>query len=179
MSVDKRGIQQSTEVTRTRADPANLCATNFGRFEGIASAMESGVWRKSKMRVENKRHTNPHLPLTSHSPIGVSIPPSSAIAHFANKNAAICVVLLVLSNYRLFKLILTIIVGGSPIVGAERMRVDRSSSHAGKYRAPSDSRRILAVTPANATGSNVGQQSYESRRQILWTGLSYYWRVKT
>jgi hypothetical protein len=25
------------------------------------------------MRVENKRHTNAHQPLTSHSPIGVSI----------------------------------------------------------------------------------------------------------
>ncbi len=28
------------------------------------------------MRVESKRHTNAHRPLTSHSPTGVSIPPS-------------------------------------------------------------------------------------------------------
>jgi hypothetical protein len=27
------------------------------------------------MRVENNRHTNAHQPRTSHSPIGVSIPP--------------------------------------------------------------------------------------------------------
>jgi hypothetical protein len=38
--------------------------------------LESGGWRKIKMRVENKRHTNAHQPLTSLSPIGVSIPPS-------------------------------------------------------------------------------------------------------
>jgi hypothetical protein len=54
MSVDKRGIQQSTQVTRTRADPANLCATNlatnFGRFEGIASAMESGVCKTEQQQ---------------------------------------------------------------------------------------------------------------------------------
>jgi hypothetical protein len=31
------------------------------------------------MRVENKRHTNAHQPLTSHSPMGVSIPPLSAV----------------------------------------------------------------------------------------------------
>ncbi len=28
-----------------------------------------------KKHVENKRHTNPHQPLTSHSPIGATIPP--------------------------------------------------------------------------------------------------------
>src|SRR6266403_1313806 len=38
--------------------------------------MESSGWRKLKMRVENKRHTNAHRPLTSNSPTGVSIPPS-------------------------------------------------------------------------------------------------------
>ena len=31
---------------------------------------------KSKTGVDNKRHTNAHQPLTSHSPTGVSIPPS-------------------------------------------------------------------------------------------------------
>jgi hypothetical protein len=40
--------------------------------------MESSSWRKLKMRVENKRHTNAHRPLISPSPTGVSIPPLSA-----------------------------------------------------------------------------------------------------
>jgi len=48
------------------------------------------------MRVENKRHTNAHQPLTFHSPIGVSIPPLSATAKIINKHAAICVLLLLL-----------------------------------------------------------------------------------
>jgi DNA replication protein DnaC len=50
-------------------------ATTFDRFEGLASPLESGDWRRSKMRVDNKRHTNAHQPLTSHSPTEVSIPP--------------------------------------------------------------------------------------------------------
>jgi hypothetical protein len=65
------------------------------------------------MRIENKRHTNAHQPLTSHSAMGVSIPPLSARYHFANKNAAICAVLLLSPNYHLFKLTLSLIFGGS------------------------------------------------------------------
>jgi hypothetical protein len=38
--------------------------------------MESGAWRRLKVRVENKRHTNAHQPLTSHSATEASIPPS-------------------------------------------------------------------------------------------------------
>jgi hypothetical protein len=41
-------------------------------------------------------------------------PPLSATAHFTNKNAAICAVLLLLLNYHLFKLTLSVTVGGSP-----------------------------------------------------------------
>jgi len=34
------------------------------------------------MRVENKRHTNPHHPLTCHSPTKASIPPLRQIFSF-------------------------------------------------------------------------------------------------
>jgi hypothetical protein len=45
-------------------------------------------------------------------------PPLSATAKIANNNAAICAVLLLLPNYHLSKLILSIIVRGCPILGA-------------------------------------------------------------
>ena len=38
--------------------------------------LNAGNSFKSKTGVDNKRHTNAHQPLTSHSPMGVSIPPS-------------------------------------------------------------------------------------------------------
>ena len=53
-----------------------LLATNFDRFEGVSSPLESGDWRKLKMRVENKRHTNAHQPLTSLSQRRLQSPPS-------------------------------------------------------------------------------------------------------
>jgi hypothetical protein len=37
--------------------------------------LNTGDSFKSKTGVDNKRHTNAHQPLTSHSPIGVTIPP--------------------------------------------------------------------------------------------------------
>src|SRR6266576_3423883 len=40
--------------------------------------LNTGDSFKSKTVVDNKRHTNAHQPLTSHSPTGVSIPPLSA-----------------------------------------------------------------------------------------------------
>src|SRR6266576_2299040 len=40
--------------------------------------LNTGYSFKSKTGVDNKRHTNAHQPLTSHSPTGVSIPPLSA-----------------------------------------------------------------------------------------------------
>jgi len=40
--------------------------------------LNTGDSFKSKTDVDNKRHTNAHRPLTSHSPTGVSIPPLSA-----------------------------------------------------------------------------------------------------
>jgi len=46
------------------------------------------------MRVENKRHTNAHQPLTSPSPHGGFNPPLSAIAKIISKYAGICVLLL-------------------------------------------------------------------------------------
>jgi hypothetical protein len=65
---------------------------------GTVSPLESGGWRKIKMRVEIKRHTNAHQPLTSHSPMGVSIP-LSAIAKIISKYAAICALLLLCDDY--------------------------------------------------------------------------------
>jgi hypothetical protein len=56
--------------------------------------------------------------------LGLQSPPLSATAHFANKNAAICAVLLLFMNYHLFKLTLSVIFGGSPKFGrAERRRM--------------------------------------------------------
>ena len=40
---------------------------------------------KSKTDVDNKRHTSAHLPLTSHSPMGISIPPSPPTCIFPCK----------------------------------------------------------------------------------------------
>jgi hypothetical protein len=53
-------------------------------------------------------------------------PPSPPQPNSLNKNAAICAALLLLPNYHLFKLILLIIVGGCPILGAERMLVRKA-----------------------------------------------------
>jgi len=39
--------------------------------------MKSRDWRKSKIRIENKRHTNSHQPLTSPSTTEATIPSSS------------------------------------------------------------------------------------------------------
>jgi hypothetical protein len=55
---------------------ATVFATTPGRFEASGTRLNTGDSFKWKQRLENKRHTNTHLPLTSHSPIGVSIPPS-------------------------------------------------------------------------------------------------------
>jgi hypothetical protein len=50
---------------------------------------ESGDSRKSKRRADNKRHTSAYQPLTSHSPIGATIPPSPPDFSFPTKNASI------------------------------------------------------------------------------------------
>src|SRR5271169_4686677 len=64
------------EATLGTREFVTLLATNFSSFEGIGTPVESGDWRKLKMSVENKRHTNAHQPFTSLSPTEVSIPPS-------------------------------------------------------------------------------------------------------
>jgi hypothetical protein len=46
------------------------------------------------MRVENRRHTNTHQPLTSHSATEVSIPPLSAIVKTPNVYAGFSALLL-------------------------------------------------------------------------------------
>src|SRR5882724_10380073 len=58
---------------------ATVFATTPGRFEASGTRLNTGDSFKWKQRLENKRHTNTHLPLASHSPIGVSIPPLSAM----------------------------------------------------------------------------------------------------
>jgi hypothetical protein len=50
---------------------------------------------KSKTGVDNRRHTNAHQLLTSHSPIGVSIPPSPPSLKSSVNMPAICALLLV------------------------------------------------------------------------------------
>src|SRR2546429_4082782 len=55
---------------------ATVFATTQGRFDVSGTCLNTGDSFKWKQRLENKRHTNTYLPLTSHSPIGVSIPRS-------------------------------------------------------------------------------------------------------
>src|SRR5439155_5011301 len=60
-------------------DLDDFCATVFAttpsRFEVSGTRLNTGDSFKWKQRLENKRHTNTHLAMTSHSPIGFSIPP--------------------------------------------------------------------------------------------------------
>jgi hypothetical protein len=55
---------------------ATTLATTFDRFGPSRNRLNTGDSFKSKTGVDNKRHTSAHQPLTSHSPMGVSIPPS-------------------------------------------------------------------------------------------------------
>ncbi len=48
--------------------------------------LNTGDSFKSKTDVDNKRHTSAHQPLTSHSPMGVSIPPSPPVLWFSGTN---------------------------------------------------------------------------------------------
>ena len=55
-----------------------LVAHSAGRATTLAPArtrLNTGDSFKSKTDVDNKRHTNAHQPLTSHSPTGITIPP--------------------------------------------------------------------------------------------------------
>ena len=63
--------------------------------------LNTGDSFKSKTGVDNKRHTNAHQPLTSHSPTGVSIPPSPPLFKNAvNMRLFVpCYYFLLCSNY--------------------------------------------------------------------------------
>jgi hypothetical protein len=70
--------------------------------------------RMRLLRLGNKRQKMQVLRVKWQKPIELRKmeqynPPLSATAHFANKNAAICAVLLLLPNYHLFKLIQSVI----------------------------------------------------------------------
>ena len=66
---------------------ATTLATTFGRFGPSRNRLNTGDSFKPKTGVDNKRHTNAHQPLTSHSPTGVSIPPSPPSFQNTNKLA--------------------------------------------------------------------------------------------
>jgi hypothetical protein len=65
------------------------------------TCLNTGDSFKSKTGLDNKRHTNAHQPLSSHSPTGISIP-LSATAKIISKHAAICALLLLVSAVTLF-----------------------------------------------------------------------------
>src|SRR5258707_14417414 len=69
---------KETEFIRAAEDGsprATSFATTFGRFAPLESRINTGDSVKSETAADNKRHTNAHRPLTSHSPTGSTIPP--------------------------------------------------------------------------------------------------------
>jgi len=52
-----------------------LLATTFVSFVRFRNPHKRWRFLQMEKRIENKRHTSAHQPLTSHSPIGATIPP--------------------------------------------------------------------------------------------------------
>ena len=51
-----------------------LLATTFVSFDRFRNPHKRWRFLQMEKRIENKRHTSAHQPLTSHSPIGATIP---------------------------------------------------------------------------------------------------------
>ncbi len=66
---------ESIRAARRWSPLATSFATTFDRFAALGTRINTGDSVKSETAADNKRHTNAHRPLTSHSPTGSTIPP--------------------------------------------------------------------------------------------------------